>query len=144
MEQIRQYRLHIKPVSGPFSAYLNERETAILINLVRRAEPKVMLEFGTNRGITARNVLQNVSTIERYIGIDVLPDHVPRLECQRTEVPQDAGCYAADDPRFFLLMQTQPLTIDDLEPCDVAFIDGDHSEQGVTQDTVLAAALVRR
>jgi hypothetical protein len=36
------------------------------------------------------------------------------------------------------------LTPDALEPCDAAFIDGDHSEAGVAADTNIALALVRK
>ena len=50
----------------------------------------------------AQRVLENVSTLEKYIGIDVEPQHVPTLVCQLDEVPRQAGCYA-DDARFRLL-----------------------------------------
>jgi hypothetical protein len=55
-----------------------------------------------------------------------------------------AGCFAADDPRFWLMLADPALTPDALEPCDAAFIDGDHSEAGVAADTNIALALVRR
>jgi predicted O-methyltransferase YrrM len=104
-----------------------------------------MVEFGCNIGITAKRVLECVETLERYIGVDVGPDHITTLSCQLSEVPERAGAYAADDPRFFLL--TSPsirLSGDDLEPCDAVFIDGDHSDEAVTHESYLAEELVRR
>src|SRR3954470_7516767 len=77
--------LGAQPLLGPFSRYLNQHETAILVALVKSVAPKVMIEFGCNAGLTAKCVLQNVRTLERYIGIDVPPDHVPTLDCQQSE-----------------------------------------------------------
>jgi predicted O-methyltransferase YrrM len=145
MQRISQSELRFKQINGPFSYYLNWNETALLVALIKSVRPKVVLEFGTNRGMTARRILDNVPTIERYIGIDLPADRVPTLACQRTEVPSEAGAEAASDPRFFLLLrESKALTIDQLEPADAAFIDGDHSEEGVFEDSTIAAALVRR
>jgi predicted O-methyltransferase YrrM len=128
-----------------FSKYLSGTETSILVDLVKSVSPRVMVEFGCNIGITAKRVLENVETLERYIGIDVGPSHVTTLACQASEVPERAGVFAADDPRFFLL--TSPsirLSPDDLEPCDAVFIDGDHSDEAVTCESYMAEELVRR
>jgi predicted O-methyltransferase YrrM len=127
-----------------FSKYLNAHETSILIELVKSVSPKVMIEFGCNVGITAKRVLENVPTLERYIGVDVGPEHVTTLISQIDEVPNRAGAYAAEDERFFLL--TKPsvqLRFDDLEPCDAVFIDGDHSYPAVTYESLLAKRLLR-
>lgn len=132
------------PVKGPFSRYLGVYETSLLVALLNSVAPKVMIEFGCNAGITAARVLENVPTLEKYIGIDVPPDHVPPLECQRSEVPVSAGCYAAHDPRFFLLKEnSQLLRTGHLEPCDAVFIDGDHSERAVLHESRLARRLIR-
>jgi predicted O-methyltransferase YrrM len=130
-------------VRGQFSKYLGATECSILIDLVSSVQPKVMIEFGCNLGITAKRVLENVPTLEKYIGIDVEPEHKTTLECQREEVPSFAGCYA-DDSRFHLLIsQSQHLTVEDLESCDAVFIDGDHSVFAVTHESFLASKLVR-
>jgi predicted O-methyltransferase YrrM len=103
-----------------------------------------MIEFGCNRGRTAKALLDNVPTIERYIGIDVPFIHAPTLKCQQSEVPLYPGREAADDPRFFLLLRNSyELGPDDLEPCDAVFIDGDHSERVVRHDSELARMLLR-
>jgi predicted O-methyltransferase YrrM len=144
MHRVPQAALGVRPISGPFSRYLNWQETAILVALVASVAPRVMIEFGCNLGITAKRVLDNVPSLERYIGVDVPADHKPTLDCQRAEIPLNPGCYAADDARFWLLMAQDSLTADQLEPCDATFIDGDHSEQGVWHDTELAFALTRK
>jgi predicted O-methyltransferase YrrM len=132
------------PLRGPFSRYLNQHETAILVALVKSVAPKVMIEFGCNAGITAKRVLENVPTLGKYIGVDVPVDHETTLQCQRSEVPASAGCYAADDPRFFLLTtRSQLLRTGHLEPCDAVFIDGDHSEAAVLHESRLARRLIR-
>jgi predicted O-methyltransferase YrrM len=128
-----------------FSRYLSGHETSILVDLVKSVSPRVMIEFGCNAGITAKRVLESVPTLERYIGVDVEPDHVPTLSCQAAEVPAQAGAFAADDPRFFLLSSPSiRLNGDDLEPCDAVFIDGDHSDEAVTYESYMAEELVRR
>jgi predicted O-methyltransferase YrrM len=130
------------------NTYLNEVETALLVTLVRSVKPQVMVEIGCQEGRTAKIILDNVSTLRRYIGIDVPPDYEPTLACQRGEIPRSAGVYAAKDPRFFLLLRKRgsldvgPQDLDG-ECIDAIFIDGDHSERAVAHDSHLARALVR-
>ena len=132
-------------VRGSFSKYLNSHETSILVHLVQSVNPRVMIEFGCNDGRTASRVLDNVATLERYIGIDVPADYRTTLSCQRSEVPVNAGCHAADDPRFLLLTApSQLLNAWHLEPCNAVFIDGDHSEVAVLHESRLARRLVRK
>jgi predicted O-methyltransferase YrrM len=136
--------LGVVPITGPFSKYMTPHETAILVTLVKSVAPKVMIEFGCNAGITAARLLENVPTLQHYIGIDVPSDHVTTLRCQRSEVPLNAGAHAADDARFHLLtVPSQTISADDLEPCDAVFIDGDHSEAAVLHESRLARELVR-
>lgn len=139
-----QADLGIVPIHGRFSKYLGAHEVAILHALIRPLAPRVMIEFGCNEGITAKRLLDNLPTLQRYIGVDVPPDHVATLSCQQGETPTNAGWYAADDPRFFLLeCRSQFLRTGHLEPCDVVFIDGDHSEKAVLHESRLARRLVR-
>jgi predicted O-methyltransferase YrrM len=132
------------PVKGPFSHYLNAHETAILVALVNSVSPRVMIEFGCNQGITAKRLLDNVPSLEKYIGIDVVADHVPTLKCQSSEVPIVAGHHAASDDRFSVyLAPSITIGAEQLEPCDAIFIDGDHSDAAVTHESHLAKKLVR-
>lgn len=136
--------MKIEPIRGPFSQYLNANETAILVALIKSVSPRVMIEFGCNLGITAARVLENVPTLERYIGIDAPAWHQTTLKCQQSEVPAAAGCYIAHDPRFYLLTtRSQLLRTGHLEACDAVFIDGDHSEAAVLHESRLARRLIR-
>jgi predicted O-methyltransferase YrrM len=127
--------------------YLGVKETAVLVHMVRSVEPKVMIEIGCQRGVTARNILDNVPSIESYVGIDVEPEHMPTLSGQRSEVPSKAGIEAMADPRFDLIKPPRgsaDLTAADFgAKCDVVFIDGDHSTSVVLHDSMLARDLVR-
>jgi predicted O-methyltransferase YrrM len=126
--------------------YLGEVETGLLVTLVRSVTPRVMIEIGCNQGRTAKIILDNVPTLERYIGIDVPPGTEPTLGCQRSEVPRTAGVYAAPDPRFWLLVRERgslDVGPQDLEPADAIFIDGDHSRRAVAHDSQLSRSLVR-
>jgi predicted O-methyltransferase YrrM len=132
------------PLAGPTSQYLNGYETSILLALVRSVRPRVMIEFGCNDGITAKRMLENLPSLQKYIGIDVPFGHNPTLLCQLTETPVNAGWCAADDPRFFYLeKRSQLLCTDDLEPCDAVFIDGDHSCEAVMHESRLVRRLIR-
>jgi predicted O-methyltransferase YrrM len=141
-------RTSIEPTPFRQSAnpYLGGKETAIVIALVASVKPKVVAEFGVSLGITSKALLDSILSIETYIGIDVPFGFRTRLSCQQSEVPSAAGLYARGDERFKLLQLEHgsfSLKIEDLEPIDAAFIDGDHSEVGVVADSVLARGLLR-
>jgi len=126
--------------------YMNPGELEVLVALVRSVRPRAMVEFGVNEGRTARAILDNLPSIERYQGIDVFPGYVTAMSVQRREVPQSPGRMAKGDPRFDLILRKRgsfDLTFDDLQDCDAAFIDGDHGWKGVLHDTLLARRLVR-
>jgi len=117
-----------------------------LIALVRSVSPRHVIEFGVNVGRTAKAILENVPGIQLYTGIDVPMDYVPILPLQCDNAVPNPGEMVLDDPRFKLIVSTRgslDLTADDLEPCDAAFIDGDHGLEAVMHDTRLARALVR-
>lgn len=129
-----------------YNPYLNEVETVALADLVRSVAPRVMIEFGCRVGRTAKTLLDNVASLETYIGIDVPFDHEPTLSCQRDEIPFTPGLFAAGDSRFHLLVRERGslgLEPSDLELCDAVFIDGDHSERAVRHDSSLARILTR-
>lgn len=107
---------------------------------------KTVIEFGANSGRTAKAILRNVKTVERYLGIDVPPTYVTPKLVQRREVPPRPGEMALDDPRFRLLLArhgSHDLSPDDLPAADAIFIDGDHSAAGVRGDYALAKAKLR-
>ena len=124
--------------------YLNEHETTLLVELVRDAAPKTMIEFGCNLGRTSDVLLKNVPTLQHYVGIDVPSFHRPTLPCQNSEIPDCAGFFARGDPRFELIIRdSRELGPQDLPPCEAIFIDGDHSAAAVRHDSELARAIVQ-
>jgi predicted O-methyltransferase YrrM len=144
LHKFTREELGVVPLSGVFSKYLNAHETSILLALVKSVAPRVMIEFGCNQGITAKRLLDNLPGLQKYIGIDVLHGHRATLPCQQSETPVNAGWYAADDARFFLLLaRSQMLRTGHLEACDAVFIDGDHSEHAVLHESRLARRLIR-
>lgn len=124
--------------------FFHPGELAVLVELVRGA--RTMIEFGCNEGRAAAALLLNLPTMEEYLGVDVLPGYVTIKECQRKEVPEEPGKFAAHDPRFRLLLRargTLDLQGEDLPPADAVFIDADHSRLGVTNDYMLARDIIR-
>jgi len=118
----------------------------VLIALVRSVNPRHVIEFGVNVGRTAKAILANVPGIGGYTGIDVPLTYVPLLALQLDNAVPNPGEMVLDDPRFKLIVSARgslDLTVDDLEPCDAVFIDGDHGLEAVMHDTKLARALVR-
>ena len=124
--------------------YMNPNELESLCELVCSVKPKIMVEFGINSGRTAKALLREAPTIEKYIGVDVLPGYVTDKAVQRKEVPTIAGEQVLDDPRVDLIVTNEgSYGIKELPPCDAVFIDGDHGRNGVENDSRLAYAAVR-
>lgn len=148
LSTVEKSQLDVRPIdwSGLNRRYMNEGELEALVALVRSVTPKVMIEIGVNEGRTAKALLANVSSLDRYIGVDVLPGYVPAKDAQRREVPQHPGHMATGDAKFELLLKPRgslDLTATDLPRADVVFIDGDHGFEAVLHDTLLARRVVR-
>lgn len=125
---------------------MNPNELEVLCALVARVAPRNVLEFGVNVGRTAQAILEYVPGIEHYEGVDVPYGYVPAKAVQKNEVPQQPGELVRDDPRFKLLLPeggSKNLNATDLTRCEAVFIDGDHSREGVLNDTVLALQVLR-
>src|SRR5262245_61936845 len=146
LPQVLPVEIGLPPVTYDGNPYLGAQETALLIALVRSVAAKVMIEFGCQLGRTALSILENVPSIERYVGVDVPPGSRPTLQCQRSEVCGAPGLYARSDPRFNLVLRARgslDLVPEDLPWCDAVFVDGDHRAIAVKHDSLLARALVR-
>jgi len=131
---------------GLHRQYLNDGEMEIIAALLRGVEAHSMLEIGCRDGRTARVLLHNVSSLDRYVGVDVPMSYEPTLAHQRAEMVESPGDLAAADPRFELVVRERgslDLTPSALEPVDAVFIDGDHSEQMVLSDSHFARNIVR-
>lgn len=124
--------------------YMNPGEIEVLAALYKKHGIKSVLEIGVNEGRTARLMLDNVRSIERYVGIDVFPGYQFKKEVQRAEVPKQPGYLAGNDPRFTLIVRNQGsigYPVEYLGEFDAVFIDGDHSYAAVHHDTELATKL---
>lgn len=133
-------------VAGLPARYFNPGELEALLDLYESVSPKVIVEFGVNTGRNPLAAFRNIRSIDRYIGVDVLPGYVPKMKVQTREVPAQPGELARHDLRFDLVLSprgTFDLTAKDLPACDVVFIDGDHSREAVMNDYALACAIVR-
>jgi predicted O-methyltransferase YrrM len=126
--------------------FLNPGELETLVSLMRSVSPRTVIEFGCNVGRTARAIIENVPSIEEYVGIDVLPGYRFAKAVQKNEIPDEPGHLAAHLPQFRLMVRPKgsfDLTAEDLPQADAVFIDGDHSRAAVLHDTALARAVVR-
>lgn len=125
--------------SGLPTRYFGPGELECLLWLFEGA--RTIIEFGVNTGRNPAAALRNIASIERYVGIDVQQGYRTVMPVQRGEVPADPGALALADPRFSLLVRPRgsfDLSPDDLPMADAIFIDADHSERGVRNDTNLA------
>jgi predicted O-methyltransferase YrrM len=132
---------------GLHHQYLNAGEMDVIAALLRQVEAKSVLEVGCRDGRTARVLLQNVSSLERYVGIDVPLSYQPPLLHQHAEMVANPGVLAVSDPRFDLIIRergSQDLMPYELGPIDAVFIDGDHSEQAVEWDSRFANAMAQK
>lgn len=122
-------------------------EVETLLSLMESVSARVVVEFGVHAGRNPAAALRNLSTIERYVGVDVLPGYVTQMSAQRAEIPERPGHLAQDDHRFELILRPRgsfDLTAADLPAgVDVVFIDGDHSALGVRNDYALALEILR-
>jgi predicted O-methyltransferase YrrM len=132
-------------VSGLHSRYVNPGELDILVYLVASVGARSVLEIGANTGRTAKAILRNVKSIERYFGVDVPANYRTPKAVQRLEVLPNPGALAMDDPRFRLIICGKGsfnLMPSDLPKMDAVFIDGGHEAAAVRHDYALARALL--
>ena len=150
LPSVPQSSLDVRPIdwTGLPTRFMDHgnKDLETLIALIRSVNPRHVIEFGVNVGRTAKAIMANVPGIERYTGIDVPLSYVPLLALQLYNAVLNPGEMVLDDPRFKLIVSTRgslDLSPDDLEPCDAAFIDGDHGLEAVMHDTMLVRALMR-
>lgn len=127
--------------------FMNPGELETLVALIGSVNPQTVIEFGINSGRTAKCLLREIPSIEKYVGIDVEAGYIPAMRVQHREVPHDAGEMVKDDPRVELIIRPQGshnLEAEDLPPADAIFIDGDHSRAGVEKDTYLARRVLKK
>ena len=112
-----------------------------IVALLNEVAAEDIVEIGVHEGWTARCILDNVPTVKRYRGTDVLPNYKTSLPQQQRELPTGPGRYAWSDPRFELIIHPRgslDVNADMIGLCDAVFIDGDHGGAMVMHDTALA------
>lgn len=120
-------------------------------------KPKLFVEIGVFRGETSKFILDNSPWIEKYTGVDMLPEKLPgyyfrefdhcrnMITGEKLNPTNCPGVSALEDVRFSMLYldKTDGLKSDMIYPADMVFIDGDHSYDGVKRDTINARASLR-
>jgi spermidine synthase len=132
-------------LSGLHERYLNPGELDVLIHLIANVGARSVLEIGANTGRTAKAILRNVKSIERYFGVDVPANYRTPKAVQRLEVLPNPGALAMDDPRFRLVICGKGsfnLMPGDLPKMDAVFIDGGHEAAAVRHDYALAREIL--
>lgn len=148
LPQISQSQLNVKPIDwlGLPKRYLNEGEMEVLVALAQSVKAEVGLEIGCNTARTSKLLLHNVPTLQRMVGIDVLPGYRFAKAVQRNEIPTIPGQYAIDDERFELLLSKRgsfDLQPHELPMCQFVFVDGDHGRDAILHDAELAKSITR-
>jgi predicted O-methyltransferase YrrM len=146
---VKKSELEIVPVNwlGLHREYLQSGEMEVIAALVRSVRAESMIEIGCRDGRTAKVLLHNVLSLNRYVGVDVPYDYEPGLAHQKREMVASPGYLATSDPRFELIIRESgslDLMPSDLFPVDAVFIDGDHSEQVVSHDSQMAYAIAQK
>lgn len=128
-------------LTGLPDTFLTATELQYLLDQIAERKPRRIVEFGVQAGRNPAAILRNFDFVESYVGIDVTPDHVTQMTCQRKEVPKEAGVLAKHDSRFRVIVRplgTLELSAADIGEADFFIIDGDHSALGVSNDRALA------
>lgn len=120
-------------------------ELETIVAVLRKVKPKAMLEIGINEGRFAKAILQNVSGIEKYIGIDVLPGYETQCSIQKDELSERPGTLVKDNEAFELYLSKNgsfDWSKETLPRFDAVFIDGDHGARAVGYDSALAKDVI--
>lgn len=132
---------------GEPSIYLGLNDIEPILAFVQTFNFKTIIEFGIQRGATAKCILDNCPSVEKYIGIDLTLNSQTTLPIQQGEVPQIAGELVKDYHQVELIITpngTRDLSPGHLPAADLILIDGDHSTEGVYLDTILARQTIRK
>lgn len=128
---------------------MNPGEPEALLALISSADPVRVLEIGVNEGLTAKFLMDNVPSIQSYIGVDVLPktSYSTEHKIQQREISATPGKYATHYPAFKMLLRENgsfDVSASELGSMGAVFIDGDHGRKAVEHDTELARTIVKR
>lgn len=123
------------PTKGK-SHYTGSNYVSCLATLLQHYGCKRVLELGVCDGRTAKALLEHCPTIERYVGVDVLPS--TKLNRQQKEQPTKPGHLVLDKRFECFAFKNGSFDYFPQEQFDFVYIDGDHSRAAVLHDTKLA------
>jgi len=109
-------------------------------------KPIKAVEFGINEGKTAQ-ILLNEGFVKEYIGIDIPSGEKPSLKFQYKETPLKPGRVVEKDSRVKIILSNtlrREKCLTNISDVDFVFIDGDHSIEGVLNDSLLAINMVNK
>jgi predicted O-methyltransferase YrrM len=133
------------PPGIPGGSYLTHTELAMLVALACHVRAKTVIEFGIQDGQTALALLDNCTTITKYVGIDLPAGSTPHAASQIKEVPAEPGKLVLSHNEVTIIRQdSRLLRINDLPVADFIWIDGGHDIETVRNDTALALGVVAR
>jgi 23S rRNA U2552 (ribose-2'-O)-methylase RlmE/FtsJ len=111
-----------------------QQEFDVFLNYVKNK--KIILEIGTNQGGTLYQMMQVAAEDAEIISIDILPDGVippPMALMQSWKKPkQILHILRMDSHKEETLKEVKKILHG--RRIDIAFIDGDHSEEGISRD----------
>lgn len=113
----------------------DRQEFEWLCGEIRKVSPKVVVEIGMERGGTMTMWKDIAGEGALCIGIDINLNHL--------QTKFDGGVVLVEGSSYDPLTVEKVKSILNGRPIDFLFIDGDHSEEGVTQDYNLYGAMVR-
>ena len=121
-------------------ALQNLEEIQEAIEYIGAARPRVFCEIGTANGGTNFLIAHSLSSIETIVAVDLYIMNVPVLRAllrptQRLHLFNGSSYNRATVERVRRTLRGQPV--------DLLFIDGDHRFEGVKQDLLLYAPLMR-
>lgn len=130
------------PVSVPVNrSMITDNELRVMKTMWNYKKPINAMEIGIRKGFTAQFLIDNSPWLNKYIGVDVPNNFHTTLEEQRHEVEAEKAVYIKDTDLLDLKILPKgsfDLGADDLPRLDFVFIDGDHSTNGVINDSLLA------
>jgi len=124
--------------------YGSTQDRLALLALARHVQPKTVIEFGLQRGMTARMLIDELPCIRKYVGIDLSASQVPALDGQLSEKPAIPGELVQDEAAVRIICRdSRKLAAKDLPNADFIYIDGGHDEETVMHDSLLAIERIK-